>query len=592
VFAPAGSRAPALTSAWSRGARARRPPMPARHCACAARAGSAAGGAWWRHAAPRRAGRTARARRWHARRVRACARRALTGRPRARAQAGAGARVELACLAWNRKVQHILATGRLDGGVVVYDLKKQRPIIELKDKAGCAPGRGARLRGAPPPRLPAASCALGELRGAGLSRLGPIPLPGCGMERRGLQATRRRAVAGSPPVFLCGNSVLRAHRGCHRAHQRRQGWSAGVAGRRPDSGGSRAQEDAALQLAGVEPRGGHAAAGGVRGRPVADAADVGPAQQRRAPARAQRPRQGAARRGRPRAERAGVLHRTALLSDAAVPVPPTRLAAVSVRRPPPRAALAAPRRGAARLASQAPRRPAAPRRARGAHPARAAQGVYGVAWSAADPALLLSTGKDGRTLLWDAAAADERGDPLGELRAPGGWAFDVLWAPAHPGVFALSSFGGSGQGGKARPPSWRGLHRGRGRAGWPALLPRGGRGPPGAAHAHRRAPVPGARGLAGVPRCGFSSTGAAGQRRAHFATRRSRVRGPRRCRCTAWHLSRPRAPRRHSMPTSPRAPWPQVMRAAPPPTRPALQARQRARRRQPLTAGRALVCQA
>ena len=80
-----------------------------------------------------------------------------------------------------------------------------------------------------------------------------------------------------------------------------------------------------------------------------------------------------------------------------------------------------------------------------------AQGVYGVAWSAADPALLLSTGKDGRTLLWDALAADERADPLGELRAPGGWAFDVQWAPSHPGVFVLPSFSGSGQGGKVPP---------------------------------------------------------------------------------------------------------------------------------------------
>lgn len=74
-----------------------------------------------------------------------------------------------------------------------------------------------------------------------------------------------------------------------------------------------------------------------------------------------------------------------------------------------------------------------------------------MAWSAADPALLLSTGKDGRTLLWDALGADERADPLGELRAPGGWAFDVQWAPSHPGVFALPSFSGSAQGGKARP---------------------------------------------------------------------------------------------------------------------------------------------
>lgn len=123
-----------------------------------------------------------------------------------------------------------------------------------------------------------------------------------------------------------------------------------------------------------------------------------------------------------------------------------------------------PRRGGARLVSQRRAARPLPGRARGAHARRApAQGVYGVAWSAADPALLLSTGKDGRTLLWD--AADERGDPLGELRAPGGWAFDVLWAPAHPGVFALSSFGGSGQGGKARPSGRRGLHRDRGQAG-------------------------------------------------------------------------------------------------------------------------------
>lgn len=53
-------------------------------------------------------------------------------------QNGRDAKVELTYLAWNRKVQHILVTGRLDGVVVVYDLKKQRPIIELKDKAGCA----------------------------------------------------------------------------------------------------------------------------------------------------------------------------------------------------------------------------------------------------------------------------------------------------------------------------------------------------------------------------------------------------------------------------------------------------------------------
>ncbi len=133
-----------------------------------------------------------RARKALARSARAGVRAAGADGPRAgRAQAGAGARVELTCLAWNRKVQHILATGRLDGAVVVYDLKKQRPIIELKDKAGRAPGAAA-LR---PPRLPAAFCVVGNISGPGLSRFGVISLPGCGVAWCGLQTGRRHAVA-------------------------------------------------------------------------------------------------------------------------------------------------------------------------------------------------------------------------------------------------------------------------------------------------------------------------------------------------------------------------------------------------------------
>ena len=43
---------------------------------------------------------------------------------------------EIASLAWNKKVQHILATCTAAGTVVVWDLKKQRPVISFKDPSG------------------------------------------------------------------------------------------------------------------------------------------------------------------------------------------------------------------------------------------------------------------------------------------------------------------------------------------------------------------------------------------------------------------------------------------------------------------------
>ena len=48
----------------------------------------------------------------------------------------AGVQPEIACLAWNRKVQHILGTCTAAGTVVVWDLKKQRPAISFKDPSG------------------------------------------------------------------------------------------------------------------------------------------------------------------------------------------------------------------------------------------------------------------------------------------------------------------------------------------------------------------------------------------------------------------------------------------------------------------------
>ena len=46
---------------------------------------------------------------------------------------GAGNPGEITCLAWNRKVQHILASGSSAGNTVVWDLKKQKPVITFCD---------------------------------------------------------------------------------------------------------------------------------------------------------------------------------------------------------------------------------------------------------------------------------------------------------------------------------------------------------------------------------------------------------------------------------------------------------------------------
>ncbi|PRW34057.1 transport SEC31-like protein B isoform A [Chlorella sorokiniana] len=48
----------------------------------------------------------------------------------------AGPKPEITHLAWNRKVQHILGTCTAAGTVVVWDLKKQRPVISFKDPSG------------------------------------------------------------------------------------------------------------------------------------------------------------------------------------------------------------------------------------------------------------------------------------------------------------------------------------------------------------------------------------------------------------------------------------------------------------------------
>ena len=57
------------------------------------------------------------------------------------------------------------------------------------------------------------------------------------------------------------------------------------------------------------------------------------------------------------------------------------------------------------------------------------KGVLAMAWSQADPGLLLTCGKDNRTLCWDTVV----GEVLAELPASSNWNFDVQWSSTTPG---------------------------------------------------------------------------------------------------------------------------------------------------------------
>jgi protein transport protein SEC31 len=66
------------------------------------------------------------------------------------------------------------------------------------------------------------------------------------------------------------------------------------------------------------------------------------------------------------------------------------------------------------------------------------KGVLAMAWSQADPSMLLTCGKDNRTLCWDTVA----GEVLAELPASTNWNFDVQWSATTPGVLSTCSFDG------------------------------------------------------------------------------------------------------------------------------------------------------
>uniref|UniRef100_A0A672MRW8 Protein transport protein Sec31A n=1 Tax=Sinocyclocheilus grahami TaxID=75366 RepID=A0A672MRW8_SINGR len=67
------------------------------------------------------------------------------------------------------------------------------------------------------------------------------------------------------------------------------------------------------------------------------------------------------------------------------------------------------------------------------------RGVLAIAWSEADPELLLSCGKDNRILCWNPNTAEV----LYELPTSTQWCFDIQWCPRNPAVLSAAAFDGN-----------------------------------------------------------------------------------------------------------------------------------------------------
>ncbi|XP_059868245.1 protein transport protein Sec31A isoform X3 [Delphinus delphis] len=67
-----------------------------------------------------------------------------------------------------------------------------------------------------------------------------------------------------------------------------------------------------------------------------------------------------------------------------------------------------------------------------------ARGILAIAWSMADPELLLSCGKDAKIL----CSNPNTGEVLYELPANTQWCFDIQWCPRNPAVLSAASFDG------------------------------------------------------------------------------------------------------------------------------------------------------
>ncbi|KAL1407031.1 protein transport protein S31 [Vanrija albida] len=66
------------------------------------------------------------------------------------------------------------------------------------------------------------------------------------------------------------------------------------------------------------------------------------------------------------------------------------------------------------------------------------KGVLSVSWCKQDPDLLVSSGKDNRTLFWN----PQTGDIVGELPTTSDWPFQTSWCPSNPNILATASFDG------------------------------------------------------------------------------------------------------------------------------------------------------
>lgn len=66
------------------------------------------------------------------------------------------------------------------------------------------------------------------------------------------------------------------------------------------------------------------------------------------------------------------------------------------------------------------------------------KGVLSLSWCKQDPDLLLSCGKDNRTLCWN----PQTSEIVGELPSSNNWSFDVQWSPKNPDLIATASFDG------------------------------------------------------------------------------------------------------------------------------------------------------
>lgn len=65
-------------------------------------------------------------------------------------------------------------------------------------------------------------------------------------------------------------------------------------------------------------------------------------------------------------------------------------------------------------------------------------GVLSLSWCAQDPSLLLSSGKDNRTICWN----PQTGEAYGEFPIVTNWTFQTRWNPHNPNFFATASFDG------------------------------------------------------------------------------------------------------------------------------------------------------